>query len=149
MPDIVTAIKDVVRRLARKEIKSQVSLTRKAVSQHRREIAELKRVIRQQQKKLASLESNGRAGGGSVPVRTTLGPLPSSSRYSIRSVKSQRRRLKLSAEEFGRLLGVTAQTVYNWEQGKARPRKSQLPQLMGVRQMGRREALQRLDGQGV
>jgi DNA-binding transcriptional regulator YiaG len=145
MSDIVNALKDVVRRLARKEIRSQVSVTRKTVTQHRRDIARLKKLILLQQKKLASLESGGRVSKGAESSSTPSGFTLEGNRYSVRSVKAQRRRLKLSAEEFGRLLGVTAQTVYNWEQGKVRPRKSQLTRLVDVRGMGRREALRRLE----
>jgi hypothetical protein len=36
------------------------------------------------------------------------------------------------------------QTVYHWEQGKSRPRKSQMASLVAVRGLGRREALKRL-----
>ena len=149
MSDIVSALKDVVRRLARKEIRNQVSVTRKTVTQHRRDIARLKKQVLLQQKKLASLESGGRVSKATQGSATPTGLSLEGSRYSVRSVKAQRKRLKLSAEEFGRLLGVTAQTIYNWEQGKVRPRKSQLTQLVDIRNIGRREALRRLDTQGV
>jgi DNA-binding transcriptional regulator YiaG len=65
-------------------------------------------------------------------------------RFSSRSVKAQRRRLGLSAEDFGRLLGVSAQTVYHWERGKSRPRKSQLAALAATRALGKRAARERL-----
>ena len=50
----------------------------------------------------------------------------------------------LSAEEYGKLVGVSAQTIYHWEQGKARPRQAQFATLIGLRSIGRREALSRL-----
>ena len=56
-------------------------------------------------------------------------------------MKAQRQRLKLSAAEFGRLIGVSELTVYNWEHGKARPKKDRLAALVAVRQMGRREVM--------
>jgi len=65
-------------------------------------------------------------------------------RHSARSVRAQRKRLKLSAAEFGKLLGVSGLTVYNWEHGKARPRSERLAALVAVREMGRREALAKL-----
>jgi DNA-binding transcriptional regulator YiaG len=54
-------------------------------------------------------------------------------RFSAKSVRSQRRRLGLSAEDYGKLVGVSPLTIHHWEQGKARPRKAQLAALVAVR----------------
>ena len=43
MTDIAKALKEEIRRLARKEIRAHVGTTRRATVQHRREIAQLKR----------------------------------------------------------------------------------------------------------
>ena len=53
---------------------------------------------------------------------------------------SQRRRLGLSAAECGLLVGASAQSIYNWEEGKARPRAQHLPAIFALRALGRREA---------
>lgn len=45
-----------------------------------------------------------------------------------------------SAADCGKLLGVTGQTVYNWERGQARPRQEQLAKIASLRRMGKREA---------
>ena len=65
-------------------------------------------------------------------------------RYSARSVRAQRKRLGISAEDYGRLIGVSGLTIYNWEHGKARPRKAQLAALIAVRGIGKREAVKQL-----
>jgi len=52
---------------------------------------------------------------------------------------SQRRRLGLSAAECGLLIGASAQTIYNWEEGKARPRAQHLPAIYALRNLGRRQ----------
>ncbi len=44
----------------------------------------------------------------------------------------------------GLLLGVSAQTVYNWEGEKSRPRQQQMAAIKAVRGMGKREATARL-----
>ena len=64
--------------------------------------------------------------------------------FSTKSLASQRRRLGLSAEDIGRLVGASSQSVYNWEAGKARPRNSQIPAIAALRILGRRTAVAHL-----
>ena len=59
------------------------------------------------------------------------------------------RRLKLSAHDYGRLVGVTGQTIYSWEQDYSRPRQAQMAKLVAARDLGRREALAQLEMMGV
>lgn len=61
-------------------------------------------------------------------------------RFSAKGFTKLRQRLGLSAAAMGALLGVTAQSVYKWEDGKARPRATQLQAISAVRKMGKREA---------
>jgi DNA-binding XRE family transcriptional regulator len=49
------------------------------------------------------------------------------------------RALGLSAAEYGKLVGVTAQSVYNWERGGATPRGDQLARIASLRAIGKRE----------
>ncbi len=142
MPNIASVLKDEIRRLARKEVRQQIVKTRRAAVHHRRQIAQLKRLIALQDRKIKVLESRE---PGEAPAAETDEGIPPGTRFSARSVRAQRRRLKLSAEQYAKLIGVSPQTVYHWEQGKSRPRRAQLAALVAVRSMGRREALQRLD----
>ncbi len=45
----------------------------------------------------------------------------------------------------GALVGVSAQTIYNWEAGTTRPRAEQLAIIAAVRKMGKREVKARLE----
>jgi DNA-binding transcriptional regulator YiaG len=65
-------------------------------------------------------------------------------RFSARSVKAQRRRIGLSADDYAKLVGVSSLTIYNWEHGKSRPRKEQLASLVSIRGIGKREAQAKL-----
>ena len=142
MPNLAVTLKEEIRRLARKEIRAEMGSTRKAAAQHRREIARLKKQLRLQDRKIAKLSSVERKSEASqAPEDDAL----QGARFSARSVRAQRRRLKLSAEEFGKLVGVSGQTIYHWEQGKSRPRQSQFAALIAVRGIGRREAVSRLE----
>ena len=41
-------------------------------------------------------------------------------RFSAKGLKSKRQTLGISAEQMGLLLGATGQSVYKWEDGRAR-----------------------------
>lgn len=57
---------------------------------------------------------------------------------------SNRKRLGLSAHDFGLLIGTTGQSVYAWEQGKSKPRAANLTAIAALRGMGKREVNSRL-----
>lgn len=143
MPNIAAVLKEEICRLAKKEIKANTSSTKGAVAQFRRDIAKLKRQATAQAKEIAFLKAleKKRFGQPEIKGEEELEGV----RFSARSVKAQRRRLKLSAADYGKLVGVSGLTIYNWEQGKARPRKQQFAALVAVRDLGRREAVRRLE----
>jgi DNA-binding transcriptional regulator YiaG len=141
MPSIATVLKKEISRLARKEVKAYTRSTKQAVTQYRSDIANLKRLVREQQKRLAHFAAQVQ-GRGDQPESGDEGL--AGVRYSARSVRAQRKRLRLSAEDYGRLVGVSGLTIYNWEHGKSRPRKAQLAALLAVRGIGKREAMRRL-----
>lgn len=140
MPNVSQVLKEEVRRLARKEVRAQAEDVKKRAAEQRREIAGLKREV-------ASLERQLRSLHGKKQQETEVPADPEliGVRFSPRSVRAQRRRTGLSAEDYGALLGVSGQTVYLWEQGKARPREAQLKKLVELRGIGKREARARLE----
>ncbi len=146
MPNLAIALKEEIRRLARKEIKAMVGTTQKAVAQYRRDIAALKRQLVQQERKVERLKKQFLSQGGEQAVLAEESP--SGVRFSARSVKAQRRRLTLSAASYGKLVGVSALTIYNWESSKSRPRKVQLSAVVAIRGIGKREAEKRLKSLG-
>lgn len=141
MANLAVAIKEEISRLARKEIKKLTGSTAQAVARYRREIAQLKRAVHSQDKEIAFLRAQERKRIGQPEVGSDV---KEGSRYSSRSVKAQRQRLDLSAADYARLVGVSQLTIYNWEQGKSRPRKEQLAALIALRGIGKREATAKL-----
>ena len=142
MPNLATALKDEIRRLAKKEIKASTRSTRQAVAQYRRDIATLKRLVQVQQKDIAFLKAQER--------KRLNQPRPADEpvegvRFSARSVRAQRHRLGLSAEDFATLVGVSPMTIYNWEHGKARPKDDRLAAFAALRNVGKREAAKKLE----
>jgi DNA-binding transcriptional regulator YiaG len=142
MTTLAIALKEEIRRLARKEIRVQTGRTSKAVAQYRREIARLKRQQRANEKKLAYLEAQARKSV-SGPV-AAIESSESDTRFSARSVRAQRRRTGLSAADYAKLVGVSPLTIYNWEHNKSRPRQGQFKSLVALRGLGKREALAKL-----
>lgn len=141
MPNLASVLKEEIQRLARKEAKASLAKTKQASSQHRRDIARLKREVKDLTRRLASLEGRERKRASkSAPAELAAG-----TRFSPKSVKSHRTRLQLSASDYGRLVGVSMLSVYNWESGKTRPRQQQLASLASIRGLGKREAWKLLD----
>ena len=130
-------------RLARKEVRTQTSGARKMLTQLRTANTELKRETSDLRAKLARLErrSRGDADRGSKGSDDTQRRM----RFNSKGLATHRSKLGLSAADYGRLVGVTGQTIYKWEQGGARPRVSQLTALASIRGLGKREASKRLD----
>ena len=141
MTTLAIALKDEIRRLARKEIRVQTGRTSRAVAQYRREIARLKRQQRESEKRLAYLSAKMQKSPG---VPTVVPDLNGSTRFSARSVRAQRRRSGLSAADYAKLVGVSPLTIYNWEHNKSRPRQNQFTALVALRGLGKREALSKL-----
>ena len=130
MPNILSVLKQEILRLARKEIRKEIEGVKKATAQHRSEIAALKR-------RLAVLEKPSRKT--THTVETNGGPEETKVRFSAKGLAKHRERLGLSASDYGNLLGVSAQTVYNWEAEKSRPRQAQLLSIASVRKLGKRQ----------
>jgi DNA-binding transcriptional regulator YiaG len=129
-------------RLARKEVRAQTSSARKMMTQLRSANTELKRETSELRSKLARLERRSRGGqdraGSDEPRQRRM-------RFNAKGLATHRTKLGLSAADYGRLVGVTGQTIYKWEQGGAKPRMSQLTALASIRGLGKREARKRLD----
>jgi DNA-binding transcriptional regulator YiaG len=140
MPNIAVVFKQEISRLARREVRSQTQALRKSAAQYRRDIAELKRQGSKLQTVVARLEREVRKGA-SPPVTK---PAAQGIRFTAKGVRSQRKRLGISAADYAMLVGVTAHTIYKWEHGAARPRERQLAALASLRRIGKTEALDRL-----
>lgn len=142
MPNLQAVLREEIQRLARREIRSELQATKKAVSQYRRDIAELKRSHADLERRLQYLESR-------ETERLKAGPRakepPEGTRFSSTALRKRRERLGLSREQFASLAGVSASTVYNWESGKTKPTGKHLATLVALRDIGKREAQKRLE----
>ncbi len=142
MANLATVLKSEIARLARKEVRSETTAMRKAVSQYRTDIAELKRLTKDQQRRIAFLESKEAKRSKTVKApKEELGRV----RFSAKGLRSHREKLGISAADYASLVGVSTQTIYLWEREQTKPRMSQVAALVAVRQLGVREAQRRLE----
>jgi DNA-binding transcriptional regulator YiaG len=141
MPNIAVVLKEEIGRLARKEVRQQTSVLKRASVQYRKDIAAMKRRMSGLQRKVALLQKQ--------TLRTVSSPPAEDGgehvRFTAKGLRSQRQRLGLSAANYGKLVGVTGQTIYSWEDETSRPRKSQVAKIASLRRLGKREAQARLE----
>ena len=136
MPNFASVLKEEIVRLARKEVRAETENLKKAVAQFRSDNAGLKKRVTVLEKQLARNEKN--ATGKASPQAAAEGT--TRTRFSAKGLATQRQKLGLPAADMGALLGVSAQTIYNWEAGKSKPRAQQLAAIATLRGMGKRQA---------
>jgi DNA-binding transcriptional regulator YiaG len=136
MSNVASVLKEEISRIARKEIRRETSSLKKSSTTYRSEIAALKRRVQDLERQVRRA---GRTAETSQPAAANEDSVSPGARFSAKSMASQRRRLGLSAAECGLLIGASAQSIYNWEEGKARPRAQHLPAIYALRNLGRRQ----------
>jgi len=140
MPNIASVLKSEISRVARKEVRGEILGLKKAVGAYRAEIAALKRRTQALEQELRRLS---KASAKAAPVAASE-VSSQSLRFSAKGLASQRQRLALSANDCGLLVGASGQSIYKWEDGKARPRAKHLPAIAALRILGKKEAAARL-----
>ncbi len=144
MPNIASVLKAEIVRLARKELRGEVDSIRKALTATRAESAALKRRVSDLERSLRQLARTDQTpeAPSSAPAEDTA--TAESFRFRASGMASNRKRLGLSAADFGLLVGASGQSVYAWEQGKARPRGKNLAAIAALRGIGKRGVVERL-----
>ncbi|MBI2771392.1 MAG: helix-turn-helix domain-containing protein [Burkholderiales bacterium] len=144
MPNIASILKEEIARVARKETRGETQSLKKASAQYRGDIALLKRRIQALEQQVKRL---GKAGNR-APAQAAAEEGGTALRFSAKGLAAQRRRLGLSAAAVATLLGVSGQSVYKWEDGKTRPRASQIAAIATLRKMSKKQAAARLEELG-
>lgn len=144
MANLAAALKSEVSRLARKELRAETDSLKKTVAVQRSNIAALKRRTAELEKALKALTRLANKAG------RTIGPKQEEAeagqfRFRASGMASNRKRLGLSAEDFGLLVGASGQSVYLWESGKTKPRPQALAAIAALRGIGKRDVFTRLE----
>lgn len=135
MATLANALKQEITRLARKETKAQLSAIIGLTKASRAEVSRLRKEIATLRKQIKALEK----AAPRIPARSVGDEEETIHRFSAIRLRKHRHRLGLSAAELGHILGVSGQSVYHWEQGKTRPRQSQLAAISKLRSLGKRD----------
>ena len=143
MPNLGTVLREEISRLALRMSRGENHPTRKATAQHRRAIALLKRQVASLERQVSALTRKSSGIAERLPAAASAKPV----RFAAKGLRAQRKRLGLSAADFGKLVGVSPQSIYNWEQELARPREEQIAKLVALRALGKREAQARVKKQ--
>ncbi|QKO20542.1 DNA-binding transcriptional regulator [Rhodoferax sp. BAB1] len=139
MANIASLLKSEISRIARKEIRAETETLKKASAQYRSDIAALKRHLAEQDRLIAKLRKHKPAAAANDKAEEA-----SQLRFRADGFASLRKKLGLSAADMGKLLGVSLQTIYQWEKGQSKPRASQLQGIAEVRKLGKRSVAARL-----
>ncbi len=149
-------LKQEITRLSRKATKAELQSLRSASAAQRKQIASLRQDLVQLERQIKALNRTlektvAPASAGTLKRSASKGPASGNEsddaahlRFRAGGLKTLRTKLGLSAADFGRLVGVSGQSIYLWETGKTRPRPAQLSALAEVRGIGKREATRRL-----
>lgn len=141
MPNIGSLLKDEIARVSRREIRRQTGALKKSSSSHRKTIAALRQQVAKLEKQVRLLASRA----ARAPAAAAAADDGTPPRFVAKGLVSLRKRLGLSAADLGKLLGVTGQSVYNWEAKKATPRREQVAAIAALRGVGKKEIRARLD----
>jgi len=135
MPNIAKVLKEEITRLARKEVRASLEGTKRVTTQHQRELVHLKGQVSALMRQVLALErALKKADKASEP-----GVAAKRVRVAPKGLASTRKRLGLSAADLAKMMGVSAQTIYNWERGVTKPRAEQQAKLASLRRTGKRE----------
>ena len=145
MPNFASALKEEIRRLARKEAKAMLAPLHKAMRAERKARAALRkqlaasakaagRAARAQRTQAAPQEAAGKTRGGRALAEG----------WRKDTVRSTRKALGLTQGQFAKLVGVSQITVSFWETGRSTPRMAQQTSVLAARELGRDKALAKL-----
>ena len=141
MTNLAATLKKEIARVARKELREDISSLRKNSATYRSEIAELKRKIKAMESQLRSL---GRMQKNAAPKKAPADDPPTRRRagtFDAAALLAQRKHLGITQGQMAELLGASSLSVYKWESGQVAPRAAQVERILAVMKLGKRAAL--------
>ena len=140
MPRLATVLRDEVQRATRQEFLKCAARMKALVQSHDQAIAGLTAKLRQVERELAQLQQKKKA----TKKQEVAAEFAWDHKFTPEGLRFYRRSLKLSADQFSTLLGVSAQSIYSWEQGRVQPRMRQVAAIGALRSLSAQAIAQRL-----
>ncbi len=146
MPNMVQVLKEEIRRIARKEVKTQTAKLKRDVVKAKKTNVMLRRVVVQLKRDNELLMSSEKRRQG---LPAAVAPEDAkSARITAKGIRAMRRKLGLSQGDFGKLVGVSTVAVGLWEhkgKGALRMRDKTRSAIVALRGLGAREAKRRVE----
>lgn len=142
MSTLANTLKSEISRLARKEIKQELTAMRKAVTQQKAELAVLKKQLKAAESELRTLRKSKPATPVSAaePAASPSGRVP----FGPQKLAAKRAQLGLTQAQMAQILETSTLSYFKWENGRVQPRHGQLVKIAEVLRLGKREAMARL-----
>jgi len=134
---LASALKAEVRRLAAKEVQKGL----RSLRAMQRQMKKLRLAARSNRRSLRAVERSFGRLESRVPAGGRRGR---GARLSGEDIRSLRARLRMTREQFARLLGVSPGSIFGWETGRTVPRGRSMARVLEVRKMGVRRARARI-----
>jgi DNA-binding XRE family transcriptional regulator len=149
MTTFAETLKKEIARVARKELREEITVLRKLGATQRADISALKKEVKSLQSSLEKTRAAPSSSGPFAEPSRTTKPSPHTPRgkpgrkvtFTAERLKAQRARLGFTQEQMAQLLGVSGLSIWKWESGGAAPRTSRVPDILKKIAMGKREAL--------
>ena len=151
MTTFADSLKKEIARVARKELREEISALRKTSLAHRSEIAALKKQLKAQQalvNRMNKGQGKGMAERARIAERAVQEPSALQTKakpgrkvvFTAERLKAHRAKLGFTQEQMAKLLEVSSLSIWKWESGGASPRASRVPQILERLALGKRKA---------
>ncbi len=144
MPNYTQVLNEEIMRLARKEVRAAFEPLSERVIAQKKTVSALKKQVAELESKLTRLEKD-LGFEELIDISSVSDEEIDKSRISPKYVYNIRKKFDLSKRQLADLLGVTQNSLYLWESGKATPRRAAKAKLIQLRKMGKREVNALLD----
>jgi DNA-binding transcriptional regulator YiaG len=149
MSNVVKILKAEIARISKREAKSATQAIGKSNTWLRKTVADFK-------KRLVVLEKENKRLVAAIKKYKVEQPEKveaeegKKARFTSKSIRGLRKKLRLSQADFGKLLGTTPHAVYLWEKkiGALNLRDKSKAAILSLRQLGAREAKEKLEELG-
>ena len=146
MSNVVNVLKEEIARISKREAKSATQAIGKSNTWLRKTVADFK-------KRLVVLEKENKRLVAAIKKYKVEQPEKveaeegKKARFTSKSIRGLRKKLRLSQADFGKLLGTTSHAVYLWEKkiGALNLRDKSKAAILSVRGLGAREAKEKLE----